>query len=275
METEMPDREVVVSSTSDSQEDVNIAAGLPPEGIPEVPPKKETVEGKAFKEIREKKTDLSSNAQKRIDKLTLRANEAERQLAELKQQVESGKEKKIEQLPETPSPEGRPGRAQFKSDDEWIEAVAKWTINKERQAETAREQEEELRANFDAHIARVNEAKEKYDDWDEASEEAHNIPVAVYNALIEMENSGEIMYYLAKHPEVCDGMTATTQYAALRELGKIEAQLAAPPVAAKPKTNAPPPITPGGRGATRTSRPLDDPEVGYQEYKKRRAAGES
>jgi hypothetical protein len=273
METEMPDREVVVASTSDSQEDVNIAAGLPPEGIPEVPPK--TVEEKAFKEIREKKLGVSPKEQKRIDNLTKRASEAEARAAAAESRIAELTAPKVEAKEAKPAPDGRPARAQFQSDDEWIEAVAKWTINKERQAETAREQEEELRANFDAHIARVNEAKEKYEDWDEASEEAHNIPVAVYNALIEMENSGEIMYYLAKHPEVCDGMTATTQYAALRELGKIEAQLAAPPAAAKPKTNAPPPITPGGRGATRTSRPLDDPEVGYQEYKKRRAAGES
>lgn len=269
----MPDREVVVASTSDSQEDVNIAAGLPPAGVPELKPE-ETPEAIAAKAVREKKPEPSINAQKRIDKLTLRANEAERQLAETQKQLEEARGKKPEPVEEKVAPTDRPGRAQFKSDDEWIEAVAKWTINKEREAEKAKEQEAELKANFDSHIGRVNAAKEKYEDWDEASEEAHNIPVVVYNALIEMENSGEIMYYLAKHPEVCDTMLGTTQYAALRELGKIEAQLATPIATVKPRTNAPPPITPGGRGVTRTSRPLDDPEVGYQEFKKRRAAGE-
>ena len=47
-----------------------------------------------------------------------------------------------------------------------------------------------------------------------------------------------------------------------------------PPVA-KPVSKVAAPITPVGGGATASSRSLDDPEVGYQEYRRRRDEGEN
>ncbi len=304
----MPD--ISVASTTDTQEQVNVAAGLPAEAKPEVEAtpevkteeqaekkkeegKEEKPEGEEQKvkpeEGKETPTKGKGGFQKRIDKLTKRNYDLEEKLEHQSQQVEmlmqrlEGKSPSsgpsVEAVAEKPTPE------KFDTYEAYVEALADWkadqkvsaALKQEREQSARQTEEHRQREVFDAHNKRMVEAAERYEDFEEVVGQDIQIPEAVKLAAIESENGADIVYYLGKHPEVCERLRQMSPVAAAVETGRISAALtanaepegqSAETVPQKPASKAPAPIKPVGGSARTSSVPLD--QLDYRDFRKLR-----
>jgi hypothetical protein len=75
-----------------------------------------------------------------------------------------------------------------------------------------------------------------------------------------MEADADLAYYLAKHPKEVERLSELpTVSARIRELGKLEAKIAAEPEKPKAPSKAPAPIKPlSGAGSTKSDVPSED-----------------
>ena len=184
------------------------------------------------------------SARERINELTKRAHEAEREV----QRLREASERKPAESAEKPNPD------KFGSYDEYVEALADWKADqrvaesfKRRDAE--RSQAAEARAaeaKAQAWAERQSEFREATPDYDAVvGKSAVQIAPHVVDTLLDSESGPELAYHLAKRPETVKRINALSPLSAARELGRIEATLsnpAAPQI--KPASKAPAPITP-------------------------------
>ena len=184
------------------------------------------------------------SARERINELTKRAHEAEREV----QRLREASERKPAESTEKPIPD------RFGSYDEYVEALADWKADqrvaesfKRRDAE--RSQAAEARAaeaKAQAWAERQSEFREATPDYDAVvGKSAVQIAPHVVDTLLDSESGPELAYHLAKRPETVKRINALSPLSAARELGRIEATLsnpAAPQI--KPASKAPAPITP-------------------------------
>ena len=266
----------VISSTTDTQEDVNLAAGIVPEEV-ERPKEAEASEAEQAKTTPEPETGEKPSAPKphkkllkRIDTLTARNRALEDELEQLRKTPKTEESK--------PAADTEPKRESFASDAEYYKAQAKWEVRQELRAERQREQQEaenaRLRQIFDDYNTQISKAREQHEDFDEivGRSDVH-IPTAVQLAIFEMENGADVAYHLGKHPDLCEELMGMSELSAVRAVGRISDSLA--PAKESPKkteSKAPPPIKPVASGSTRTTVPLD--ETDYRAYRRRRDAGE-
>lgn len=136
---------------------------------------------------------------------------------------------------ELPKPE------QFDSVEKYAEALA---VQKAedllRQREMQRQQSQVLEAYHD----REEEARGKYDDFEQV---AYNPNLPITNVMAETIQASDIgpdvAYYLGSNPREADRISRLSPYLQAKEIGKIEASLAANPPTKK-TSNAPAPIAP-------------------------------
>ena len=184
------------------------------------------------------------SARERINELTKRAHEAEREV----QRLREASERKPAESAEKPIPD------RFGSYDEYVEALADWKADqrvaesfKRRDAE--RSQAAEARAaeaKAQAWAERQSEFREATPDYDAVvGKSSVQVAPHVVDTLLDSDSGPELAYHLAKHPETVKRINALSPLSAARELGRIEATLsnpAAPQI--KPASKAPAPITP-------------------------------
>ena len=184
------------------------------------------------------------SARERINELTKRAHEAEREVQRWREAAER----------KTADPSEKPNPDKFGSYDEYVEALADWKADqrvaesfKRRDAE--RSQAAEARAaeaKAQAWAERQSEFREATPDYDAVvGKSAVQIAPHVVDTLLDSESGPELAYHLAKRPETVKRINALSPLSAARELGRIEATLsnpAAPQI--KPASKAPAPITP-------------------------------
>lgn len=206
----------------------------------------ETPEQKEEKEV--------SGIQKRIDELTKKRREAEREAEYWKQKAESVVKP---QQPTDYATTPKPMVDQFDSYEDFVEALADWKTDiklARRDSEAAqRHAQEQVKTAAEIHAARVDAIKSTYADYDEAVESLADIyvPQPTIDSIIESEASAEIAYYLGKNPDVARRLNSMTMSAQLREIGKIEAMVTmgkkeAVKQQVKRVTQAPSPINPVG-----------------------------
>ena len=284
---------LVIASTTDSQEQVNQAAGIttpqppseaPEKGEPEAPQEPEPAETDPDQDEEQDDPEDSHKpkrrwgAQERISRLTrekyqyqARTQELERRLAELSAA-----------RPERPSPAqqppqqqytGRPQESQFERYEDYIEALTDfkaaqaamqlYQMQQQRQAQYAQAQQHTVWQD------RVAQFRETTPDFDAVLEDAEHIQLSpvLQQALLEHEDGARLAYELAKDHQTLERISRLSHTAAVRELGKFEARIlngeqAKPPAVSK----APPPISPVGQGSTRSTKSPDD--MDYQEYKR-------
>jgi len=119
-----------------------------------------------------------------------------------------------------------------------------------------RDAEAERQATLDAYHDREEEARNKYDDFEQV---AYNPDLPITDEMAEVIKDSalgpDVAYHLGKNPAEARRIARLTPLAQARELGKIEATLASnPPV--KKVSSAPDPIKPVG---SRSSNPTYDP----------------
>jgi len=184
------------------------------------------------------------SARERINELTKRAHEAEREVQRMREAANR------------PPPESssKPDPATFQSYDEYVEALAEWKTDqrvsesfKRRDAERSQAaQDRAADAREQAWQARQIEFRKSNPDYDSAfSSLAGKLPNHVVETIGDSDFGHHVVYHLAKHPETVKRINALSPLSAARELGRIEATLsnpAAPQI--KPASKAPAPITP-------------------------------
>jgi hypothetical protein len=125
---------------------------------------------------------------------------------------------------------------------------------------------------------RVEAAKAKLPDFADKMAEAAELPIskAMHETIFESERGPEVAYYLASNPEEAARIEKLGPLAAAREIGKIEAGIAAPPVKPAPAAKALP-KPPAQAGGSHSPSVFDfetaDPAAFGREFKKRLAKG--
>lgn len=186
--------------------------------------------------------------QKRIDELTRKAHEAEREAAFWREQAAKS------QAPSTDA--AKPARDSFDSDADYFEALADWKaeqkvgeFRKQQQTEALNKAEQNQTATrFELYQERVSTALEAMPDYHEVVG-GSDVPAAahVLESILDSDSGPQLAYHLAKHPDVAQRLNELTPVQAAREIGRLEAQLAQPKAETTPPkrtTNAPAPINP-------------------------------
>ena len=130
---------------------------------------------------------------------------------------------------------------QFESPEAYAEALAE----KKAQELIAKREAAKVQAEIDeAFQERLEEAKEKYADFDQV---AYNPNLPITDAMAETIRASEIgpelAYHLGSNPKEAERIAKLSPFLQAKEIGRIEAKLAAePPV--KKTTSAPDPIRP-------------------------------
>lgn len=300
--------ELVVASTTDAAEDIKRAAGAR-KLVNEPEPEKEEAEAEpeltaADKQATEARTEeqeepepsKKSNFQKRIDKLTRTIYDLKKQVAEQGKGAEEDREAAAEAEAEVEAAEEakaaeKPKADQFENYEDFVEALADWkadqriatTLAAQEQKKAQDLQDKAQQAVFDLYNERRDEAKQRYDDFDEVvGRDDLQIPQGVQLLAIEDEKGPDFAYFLGKHPAVAKELCELTPLMAVRKAGQIMDALAGPEpeeeeivtpkrsssgrFVAAPASRAPKPIIPVSGSSTKSSVPLDQLE--FREYRK-------
>lgn len=147
---------------------------------------------------------------------------------------------------EVPKPES------FSSPEE-AEAYAEAIADKRAEELLARRQAERQRQEVaDAYHDKEEQAREKYDDFEQV---VYNPSLRITNVMAETIQASEVgpdlAYYLGSNPKEAERIAKLSPYLQAKEIGKIEVKLADnPPV--KKTSSAPAPITPVTARSTTT-----------------------
>jgi hypothetical protein len=130
---------------------------------------------------------------------------------------------------------------QFESPEAYAEALA---LQKAEELIAKREAAKQQSQVLESYQEREEAARDKYDDFEQV---AYNPKLPITNVMAETIQSSdigpELAYYLGSNPKDAERISRMTPLAQAKEIGKIEAKLAAePPV--KRTTSAPAPISP-------------------------------
>lgn len=248
-------RVLTVASTTDTQEEINQVAGVD-ENIEQQ--RLSEREGEETQRQEPSSTQDGATARqpvkskhdwrKRVDRLTSRNYDLAEELRkerELRENVErentrlkAGGEKTP---PEEKTVNKRPVQADFKTMDEYFEALSDWTYktNQEKANATAQNAEDtrKMQEKFDAYNERIEAFKrDGHADWSKVVGAAtFHVPKAAQLAIIEMENGPEVAYYLAQHEDDAAEILRMSDLQAIGEVWRLSDYLVAQAEARKEK----------------------------------------
>ena len=139
------------------------------------------------------------------------------------------------------APKDVPPVDQFESPEAYAEALA---FKRAEELIALREQQKAQAAVADAYHDREEDARNKYDDFEQV---AYNPSVRITDVMAETIRASDVgpdvAYYLGANPKEADRISRLAPFLQAKEIGKIEVRLTDnPPV--KRTTSAPAPITP-------------------------------
>ena len=139
----------------------------------------------------------------------------------------------VPQAPVTPE--------QFASNEDYVEALAEQRAEQKLAERDQRRQQAEI---INSYHDKEEEVRAKYDDFEQVAYNP-NLPITTVMAqsIQASDNGPEVAYHLGANPKEAERISRLSPIMQAKEIGKIEAQLAAnPPV--KKTSNAPAPISP-------------------------------
>ena len=231
---------------------------------------------------RDDKGRFRNPVQPRIDELTKKVRENEREAAFWRARAEAA-EKPAAPPPEKPTPD------KFDDYGAYVEALTEFKADEKIKAgfearEKAQAEKRETETRQSTWQTRKAEAAKALPDID-AVLESSDVPVAnhVSAELLDSEFGPQIAYKLANDRALADKLNGMSPTQAAREIGRLEASYATAPAAADPDpptdpvpepvikktTSAPPPVKPVSQGR---SSQVDLAKVGMDEYVKARVA---
>jgi len=138
-------------------------------------------------------------------------------------------------------PKELPPADQFESVEAYAEALA---VKKAEELITQREIQRQRAQVEDAYAEREEEARAKYDDFDQVAYNPNLRITDVMAETIKASDAGtDLAYWLGSNPKEADRISRLSPLLQAREIGKIEAKLSAEPPQKK-TTSAPEPIRP-------------------------------
>ena len=139
----------------------------------------------------------------------------------------------VQQAPVTPE--------QFASNEDYVEALADQRAEQKIAEREQRKQQAEI---LETYHDKEEEVRAKYEDFEQVAYNP-NLPITTVMAqsIQASDNGPEVAYHLGANPREAERISRLSPIMQAKEIGKIEAQLAAnPPV--KKTSNAPAPISP-------------------------------
>ena len=139
----------------------------------------------------------------------------------------------VPQAPVTPE--------QFASNEDYVEALAEQRAEQKLAEREQRKQQAEI---INSYHDKEEEVRAKYEDFEQVAYNP-NLPITTVMAqsIQASDNGPEVAYHLGANPREAERISRLSPIMQAKEIGKIEAQLAAnPPV--KKTSNAPAPISP-------------------------------
>lgn len=226
-----------------------IAPEIPvsPETAPEAV---ETASTESASASEESKPEVKTFTQEDVDAITAkRVARTERKFArELEAlRAEISRVRPVEQPQVTP----KPAPDQFKTTEEYVEALAAFKAEEivskkltdvQKQAQ-AHEQAQKAQAVAQTFAERQEAARERYVDFDEVAFNP-SLPItdAMAETIRESELGCELAYYLGKNPAEAQRIAKLSPFVQAKELGRLETKLSDAPV--KKPSAAPAPIKP-------------------------------
>jgi len=212
------------------------------------------------------KEDDPAGVTKRIGKLTKARRTAERETVVEREKREKAETEladlrtKHEALEAAASNESeKPDIEDFDTDNEFNEALMDWKLD-QREKKVANEPvaDPEIKpTQVNKKIqASLKEGAKKYSDFDEVTE-GLEIPTETLSVFSNLNNAGDVAYYLGKNPDIADDIAGMDAASAGAELQKISTNLKS-----KKSTNAPAPINPvtGTSGGIKTLEQMNQGE---------------
>lgn len=203
------------------------------------------------------KTD-ENPLKKRIDRQRAALAAANRQIAEMKAQLEGAR-------PPAQVDDGAPKEADFENAEEYYKALGKWEakqeLTKAQKEEIARREQEQraevIKQRQEVFEKRQADFKKTVPDYDEAVEIVQDAITAANqntvefkafsDALISSDDMPALLYHLGKNPDDLESMFKMNPVQIIRHLAKLEIKLQSEPE--KPKKVAPPPSAVKGSGS--------------------------
>ena len=237
-------------ATPDVQDTEDQAPSAKPEATPETP------------EQAEKRRE-GRRVGRKLDKAYRERGEAIARAELLARQLDELKQTRQTAAPVTAG-EGAPTLAQFEYDEAKFAAAvadhAKAQHARELQTKQAQEsfraQQQRLTAGWEDQI---EAAKDLPEDFDQVVPELKPTDAVVMSL---MEAGPKVAYHLFKNPAEVKRIAALPLMTQIREIGKLEAKLAAEPIQPKTPSKAPAPITPlSGAASNASSEPSEQDDM--------------
>jgi len=228
--------------------------------------------------------------EKRFSEITKQREQARQEAAqerEARQKLETeiAAIRQQQQPQQAKSAEEKPQPSQFTDAFEYAEALADWSAeqalvrrDKEDLQRRADEAQQKVISNWAQKVAAAKADIPDFDDMVASSGVAVSDPIR--DAILESDVGPQILYHLAKEDDLAKKIASMSPYAALREIGKLEAKFEKQPETRQSnsvgKSKAPPPISP-----IRNAGNANNVEIGadgqfhgsYQSWKAARKAG--
>ena len=240
------------------------SAPEPSEQASETPPEKEAAEPEKETTGKDPEKATTRRFERRIDRATRRAAEAQARAEVLERQIEELKSKQA-----APADPQAPKMENFTDIEEYAKARAAHEVSKslkerdeKQRTDAATAAQQKLAVSWAEKVAK---AEDKYEDFAEVVGDLKpTTPWAI--ALMEADNGPDIAHYLGSHPKEVERLMGLNPLSQVREIGKLESKLSAQPAAPKQPSKAPPPITPVGASAQ-----AGEPELGspmpFEQYR--------
>lgn len=197
-------------------------------------------------EVKEPETEIAEvaeppkkTAQDRINELTRKRREAERE-------AEYWKSKATQ--PETPKAEatGEPSLDQFETTEQYVKALVRWERKQdERESQAAKDKREEDEA-LSSFQRRADKLRAEAEDFDEVVESTPFTPY-MRKTIAQSDNGPAVAYYLGQNKEIAEKLCSLSPDKQIYELGKLETKILLAKETKKVSA-APKPISPVGMG---------------------------
>lgn len=213
-----------------------------PEVLAEVPAPEQTETASAETEVTSAPEQEPNEAPKTFTQEELDAAIGKRLAREQRKWEREQAQRMQEQVKPVTAPDAEIRLENFNTPEEYAEALAE---RKAAQKLAEREQHARHSETLAAFHDREEEARNKYDDFDQV---AYNPRLPITPVMAETIQASEVgpdlAYFLGSNPKEADRIARLSPFLQAKEIGRIEAKLAADPPAAKKTTAAPAPIAP-------------------------------